>query len=87
MSYRPILTGRALSQFHDLQQDAAAYRALMERLLRLVEEPWDAWPVRPPAGEPEFRETYFGEHGNGLISFYVDDATETVRILNLVWIA
>ncbi|MQA16962.1 MAG: hypothetical protein GEV09_23365 [Pseudonocardiaceae bacterium] len=87
MSYRPTLTGRALNQFYDLQQDAAAYRALMERLLRLVEEPWDAWPVQPPAGEPKFREAHFGEHGNGLISFYVDDATETVRIFNLVWIA
>lgn len=87
MSYRPILTGRALNQFHDLQQDTVAYRSFMERILRLVEAPWDAWPVYPPTGEPEFRETYFGEHGNGLISFYVDDTTETIRIFNLVWIA
>lgn len=65
-----MLTGRALTQLRDLQNDPTVYRALMDRVVRLVEEPWDAWAVYPAGDEPEFRETQFGEHG--LLSFRVD---------------
>ncbi|MFI0447004.1 hypothetical protein [Actinomadura sp. 6N118] len=84
MSYRPMLIGRALEQFDGLKDDPDAYHALMERLLRLVDAPWDAWPVYPD-GEPEFRETQFGE--NGLLSFRVYDDAELLIIFNIVWAA
>jgi hypothetical protein len=64
VSYRPALTGRAFGQFSDLLRDRPdAYVALAARLTRLVDEPWDAWQVQLGGGEPEFRETQFGEHG------------------------
>lgn len=84
MSYRPALTGRPFGQFSDLLRDRPdAYTALAARLTRLVDEPWDAWPVQPGGGEPEFRETQFGEHG--ILSFRVDDETETLIIFNILW--
>ena len=68
MSYRPVLTGRALGQFNDFVKDhEEVYEAFMQRLLWLIHAPWDAWPVYPGGDEPEFRESQFGEHG--LISF------------------
>jgi hypothetical protein len=85
VSYRPALTGRAFGQFSDLLRDRPdAYAALATRLTRLVDEPWDAWQVQPGGGEPEFRETQFGEHG--ILSFRVDDETETLIIFNILWI-
>lgn len=83
MSYRPRLTGTALNQFRDLQADPVVYRALMDRLLRLVEEPWDAWPVFAARGEPAFRMTQFGEHG--LLSFRVVDDAELLTIFDILW--
>lgn len=79
MTYRPTLTGHALTQFTDLTTDTA----LIERILRLVEEPWDAWPVYPGGDEPAFRETQFGDHG--LLSFRVDDDAEVIIIFNILW--
>jgi hypothetical protein len=77
VSYRPALTGRAFGQFSDLLRDRPdAHAALAARLTRLVDEPWDAWQVQPGGGEPEFRETQFGE----------DDETETLIIFNILWI-
>lgn len=56
----------------------------MNRIVRLVEEPWDAWLVEPKGQRP-FRETTFGHQHTGLISFYVDDDAEIIYIFNLVW--
>lgn len=84
MSYRPVLTGRALGQFNDLITDHEdAYEAFMQRLLWLIDAPWDAWPVYPGGDEPQFRESQFGEHG--LISFRVHDNDETLVIFNILW--
>jgi hypothetical protein len=84
VSYRPVLTGRALAQFSDFIKDQPdAYDAFMRRLLWLVDVPWDAWPVYPGRDEPEFRESQFGEHG--LISFRVDDDAELLVIFNILW--
>jgi hypothetical protein len=78
VSYRSVLTGRALAQFSDFIQDHEdVYEAFMPRLLWLVDAPWDAWPVYPGGDEPEFRESQFGEHG--LISFRVDDDAQLLR--------
>lgn len=83
MSYRPKLIGRAQHQFADLIDNQTAYDALMERIIRLIDAAWDAWPVYPD-GEPEYRETQFGEHG--LLSFRVDDNAKLLIIFNILWI-
>lgn len=82
MSYRPYLVGRALTQFEDLRRDKIIYKALMERITRLVDEPWDAWLMPSIAGGPPFREVEFG---HGLIDFHVDEAAETLTIFNITW--
>ena len=40
-----MLSGRAQHRFADLIDDHVAYDALMERIIRLVDAPWVAWPV------------------------------------------
>lgn len=77
-----MLVERAQNQFTDLLDNHLAYDALMERIIRLVDAPWDAWPVYPD-DEPEYRETQFGEHG--LLSFRVDDDAELLIIFNILW--
>jgi hypothetical protein len=42
-----MLIGRAQKQFADLIDNHLAYAALMERIIRLVDAPWDAWPLYP----------------------------------------
>ncbi len=86
MSYRAELIGNALLQFHELQRVPDARDALMNRIVRLIEDPWDAWLVAPVVGLLAYRETTFGAAGNGLISFYADDDAEIIYIFNLVWV-
>ena len=40
-----MLIGRAQNQFADLIDNRVADAALMERIIRLIDAPWDAWPV------------------------------------------
>lgn len=77
-----MLIGRAQAQFADLLDHPNAYDAFMERILRLIDAPWDAWPVYPN-DQPDYRETQFGEHG--LLSFRVDDNAELLIIFNILW--
>lgn len=56
----------------------------MQRAVELARAPWDA-SVLPPGDAASFREAVFGD-GRGLVDFYVDDKSETIRIFNLVWI-
>lgn len=76
-----MLIGRAQHQFTDLIDNHDVYDVLMERIVRLVDAPWDAWPVYPDT-EPDYRETEFGEHG--LLSFRVDDIAELLIIFNIL---
>jgi hypothetical protein len=85
VSYRPTLTGRALDQFSDLLRNHPdAYAALVERLGQLSGAPWDVWAVQPRGDELAFRETQFGEYG--LLSFRVDEDTETLLIFRILWV-
>jgi hypothetical protein len=84
VSYRPTLAGRALAQFSDLKDDQVIYDALMERIVQLAAEPWDAWPVYPGGEEPDFRETQFG--ARGLLSFRVDENAEILIIFSILWV-
>jgi len=77
-----MLIARAQDQFTGLIDHPDAYEALMERILRLIDAPWDVWPVYPDE-QPEYRETQFGEHG--LLSFRVDDNAELLIIFNILW--
>jgi hypothetical protein len=82
VSYRVRFEGAALVQLNGLP--AAAFDALVERVVDLVDEPWDA-SVMPPGNDPAFRMTVF-DAGNGLLSFYADDAAELIRIFDITWI-
>jgi hypothetical protein len=83
VSYRPVLTVRAAAQFADLGKQQEIYEAFMDRLLQLVGAPWDARLVQPGDGEPEFRETLFGDHG--LLALRLDERAELLVVLYIVW--
>lgn len=82
MSYEVRFEGAALVQLNGLP--AAAFDALVERVVDLVNEPWDA-SVMPPGDDPAFRMTVF-DAGNGLLSVYADDIAEIIRIFDSTWI-
>jgi hypothetical protein len=56
----------------------------VQRVVDLVEEPWDA-DLIAPGDDPAERQAIFGD-GYGLVSFHVDDATELIRIFDIAWI-
>jgi len=56
----------------------------VDRVVDLVEEPWDA-VVMPPGDDPAYRRAVFGS-GWGLLTFHVDDDVELIRIFDLIWI-
>ena len=82
MTYRVEFEGAALVQLNALP--SAAFDALVERVVALVQEPWDA-DLMAPGNDPAYRQAIFGE-GYGLLSFHVDDATELIRIFDIAWI-
>jgi hypothetical protein len=77
VSYRVRFEGAALVQLNGLPP--AAFDALVERVVDLIDEPWDA-SVMPPGDDPAFRMTVF-DSGNGLLSFHADDTAEIIRTL------
>jgi hypothetical protein len=83
VSYRPVLTVRAAAQFADLSRQQEIYEAFMDRLLHLIDAPWDARLVQPGGGEPEFRETLFGDQG--LLAFRLDEEAELLIVLYVIW--
>ena len=82
MSYQVRFEGAALVQLNGLP--AEAFDALVERIVDLVDEPWDA-SMMPPGDDPAFRMTIF-DAGNGLLSFHADDAAEVIRVFDITWI-
>lgn len=81
MSYQIRFEGQALVQLNGVPKPA--FDALVERAVKLVDEPWDAH-VLPPGKDPAFRYTLFGD-GLGIIMFHTDEASEMIRIFDLVW--
>ncbi len=65
----------------DRRPASDAFDALVSALAHVSEQPWDAMPMH--AAEPEFRQTVFG--GLGLVSFYVDDTAEILRVFDITW--
>lgn len=82
MSYSVRFEGGALLQLNGLP--AVAFDALLERVVVLVDEPWDA-AVIPPGDDHAYRMAMFGA-GYGLLSFYADDTAELIRIFDITWI-
>ena len=82
MSYLVRFEGKALVQLHGLP--AVAFDALVERVVDLVDAPWDA-DLIDRGGDPAFRQVTFGR-GSGLLSFRVDDTTEVIAIFDIAWI-
>jgi hypothetical protein len=82
VTYGVEFEGAALVQLNGLP--SAAFDALLERVVALVQEPWDA-DLMEPGGDPAYRQVIFGE-GYGLLSLHVDDAAELIRIFDITWI-
>ena len=82
MTYRVRFEAYALVQLHGLPNEA--FDALLDRVVELVEAPWDA-VVMLPGDDPAYRRTVFGA-GWGLLTFHVDDNAELIRIFDLIWI-
>jgi hypothetical protein len=83
VSYRPVLTVRAAAQFADRSRQQQIYDAFMDRLLQLVDSPWDARLVQPGGGEPEFRQTLFGDQG--LLAFRLAEEAQLLVVLYIIW--
>ena len=69
VNYSVWFESAALVQLNGLP--AAAFDALVARVVDLVDEPWDA-SVMPPGDDPALRMTVF-DAGNGLLTSYADD--------------
>jgi hypothetical protein len=82
VTYRVRFEAYALVQLHGLPSEV--FDALLDRVVELVEEPWDA-VVMPPGDDPAYRRAVFGS-GWGLLTFHVDDNVELIRIFDLTWI-
>ncbi len=82
MTYQVEFERAALVQLSGLP--AAAFDALVERVVVLVQEPWDA-DLMDLGDSPAHRQVIFAE-GYGLLSFHVDDAIELIRIFDIAWI-
>jgi hypothetical protein len=81
VSYRIEFGGQVLVQLNGLPPEA--FDALVERVVELADEPWDA-VVMAPGHDPAFRETTFG-HGYGFLSFWFDEVAGLIRIFHIVW--
>jgi hypothetical protein len=57
---------------------SAAFDAVVERVIVLVDAPWDA-VILSPGNDPAYRITTFGS-GYGLLTFHADDRAEAIRI-------
>jgi hypothetical protein len=82
MTYRVEFEGAARVQLNGLP--STAFDALVDRVVTLVQEPWDA-DLMASGDDPAYRQAVFGE-GHGLLSFHVDDTAELIRIFDIAWI-
>lgn len=79
MTYRVEFHVAALAQLEGLP--GSAFDAIVERAVKLSMSPWDAMALTPE--QPEFRQTTFGAFG--VMSFYVDDGHNLIRIFDVTW--
>jgi hypothetical protein len=82
VSYGVEFEGDALAQLNGMPE--AAFDALTERVMTLIDQPWDA-SVAWPWDNPAYRRTVFGPRQEGILSFRADDAAEVISIYDIVW--
>lgn len=82
MTYRVEFEGGTLVQLNGLP--SVAFDALVDRMVMLVREPWDADLVAAADGSTH-RQAVFGE-GYGLVPFRVNDAAELISVFDIAWI-
>ncbi|MEU7829263.1 MULTISPECIES: hypothetical protein [unclassified Nonomuraea] len=74
--------GRALYELNGLPEEVRD-GPLLERLLELLRDPWDAVAERP--GQSAVRHAFFGDNGQGMMTFILDEETRALRIIDLLW--
>jgi hypothetical protein len=74
--------GRALYELNGLPEEVRN-GPLVDRLLELLEDPWDAVPERP--GQSLVRHAFFGADDQGMLTFIVHEPTATLRIIDIIW--
>ena len=79
MTYRVEFHASALAQLQGLPPPV--FDALVESVTKLVGAPWET-PVLDQT-EPNFRQCIFG--GYGLLSFYIDESRDLIRIFDVTW--
>jgi hypothetical protein len=62
--------GRALYELNGLPEQVRN-GPLLERVLQLLDSPWDAVPERP--GQSLVRHAFFGEDDQGMLTFIVNE--------------
>ncbi|GAA4621005.1 hypothetical protein GCM10023196_007180 [Actinoallomurus vinaceus] len=55
---------------------------LLDRLIELRANPWDAVPERP--GQSMVRHAFFGADDQGMLTFNIHEQTETLRIIDII---
>ncbi|GAA0958756.1 hypothetical protein [Actinocorallia libanotica] len=75
--------GRALYELNGLPEEVRD-GPLLERLIELLHSPWDAVAERP--GQSVVRHAFFGETGQGMLTFILDEETQTLRIIDILWV-
>jgi len=74
--------GRALYELNGLPEQVRN-GPLLGRVLQLLESPWDAVPARPD--QSLVRHAFFGKDAQGMLTFPVNEQTETLRIIDILW--
>jgi hypothetical protein len=80
VTYRVEFEGDALERLSGLPKDA--FDALVESVVGMVRDPWNANEAAPGEGAP-YREAFFGDYG--ILSFRVDERAERIRIFGILW--
>jgi hypothetical protein len=73
--------GRALYELNGLPEEISN-GPLLERLLQLLETPWDAVPER--RAQTALRHAIFGKNNQAMLTLLVDDKAETIRIIDIL---
>jgi hypothetical protein len=74
--------GRALYELNGLPEQVRN-GPLLERVLQLLGSPWDAVPACPD--QSLVRHAFFGKDAQGMLTFLVNEQTETLRIIDILW--
>ena len=81
MSYRAVLTDRASRQLDGFPKDA--FDALVETTAVICRDPYNPLATLP-TDDQQFRRAEFG--ASGLVSYYILDDLEQVRITDITWV-